>query len=80
MRLPFRKREAPPVDPSRPHPFREIDDAGLAASSSGGFQGMGYGVNYQAVMTGNFMRKQRCGVAGCGRDRHDPIHEADPGS
>ena len=63
------------VDPKQPHEFQPIDDPGLAASASGGPTGMGYGADYQAVMTGNFIRRMRCGVPGCDRDRSDPIHQ-----
>ncbi|MEW5991412.1 MAG: hypothetical protein AB1736_08730 [Chloroflexota bacterium] len=80
MRLGFRKRDEPPVNPSQPHPFRQIDDPGVAAMASGGGPQLGYGAYGQIATTDNFIRKARCGVPGCGRDRHDPIHEADPES
>jgi hypothetical protein len=28
------------------------------------------------IVTDNFIRKSRCGVPGCGRERHDLIHAA----
>jgi hypothetical protein len=28
------------------------------------------------AMTNRYLRPPRCGVPGCGKDSHDPIHEA----
>ena len=62
-------------DPGTPHEFRAIDDPGLAAVAAGGGQGgQGYGSMTQVATTDNFIRKSRCGVPGCGRERSDPIH------
>ena len=63
-------------DPGR-HPFRETSDPGIAAvaSGGGGFP-MGHNVNAVAV-TSAYQRSTRCAFPGCGRPRHDPVHEAD---
>jgi hypothetical protein len=79
MRRPFRKRQQPDPDPSRPHAFRQIDDPGMVAFAAGG-GGTTRWNPAAVIVTDNFIRKSRCGVPGCGRDRHDPIHEADPES
>lgn len=62
-------------DPGTPHRFKQIDDPGMAAFASGGGQvTQGFGSVIQVATTDNFIRKARCGVPGCGRDRSDPIH------
>ena len=60
-------------DPNRPHPFRDTDDAGLAAFASGGAQWQGNQTNSIAVTTG-FLRATRCALPGCGKPRQDVIH------
>lgn len=75
LRLPWRRPEPPPVDPGSPHSFRQINDPGVGAMASGGGPRLGYGTMSSIAVTDNFIRKQRCGVPGCGRDRYDPIHE-----
>lgn len=74
LRLPRRRAEPMAVDPGSPHRFRQIDDPGVSAMASGGGPGLGYGAMGSVAVTDNFIRKQACGVPGCGRDRHDPIH------
>ena len=71
------QHEGPEVhaEPGKPHSFVVINDPGLgamAASSSGRFGGVPTAV----VVTDNYVRKSRCGLAGCGRDRSDEIHAA----
>lgn len=59
-------------DPGTPHEFRQIDDAGMGAMASAQW---GRGQSIAGIaMTDNFIRKSRCGVPGCGRERSDPIH------
>ena len=68
-------------DPGTPHTFRQIDDSGIAALAAGGaFAGGGeYGGLTQVTTTDNFIRKSRCGVPGCGRERSDPLHQRGEG-
>ena len=71
----FRRTAKPPVNPSAPHTFVSIDDAGYGAAvarSAGARGGQPLGMN--AALAGTFIQQQRCGVPGCGRDRDDPIH------
>jgi hypothetical protein len=75
LRLPWRQAEPKPVDPAGPHPFRQIDDPGIVAMASGGVIGTGYGSASTIAVADNVIRKSRCGVPGCGRERYDPIHE-----
>ncbi|OGO53253.1 MAG: hypothetical protein A2V84_08925 [Chloroflexi bacterium RBG_16_70_13] len=77
MRLPIRKRQEPHPDPSRPHEFRQIHDPGIMAIAGGAGMSRSFGAATPVAVTDNFIRKSRCGVPGCGRERHDPIHEAD---
>ena len=70
IRWPWRRRDP---DPETPHAFRQIDDAGLAVAA-GGTQWEQQSLA-QVVTTDNYIRKSRCGVPGCGRERHDPIHQ-----
>ena len=45
-------------------------------AAGGAFAGGGeFGGLTQVVTTDNFIRKSRCGVPGCGRDRTDQIHQ-----
>ena len=68
----------PDPDPGTRHAFRRIDDPGLAAVAAGGSQWeMGYGSATHVATTDNYIRKSRCGVPGCGRERSDPIHEVE---
>jgi hypothetical protein len=61
------------IDPKRPHRFVETNDAGLGAAASGGTY-QGNQANVWAVTTA-FLRSTRCTLPGCGKERHDPIHE-----
>ncbi len=63
------------AEPGKPHAFVVISDPGLGAmaASSAGRSG---GVNVGVVVTDNYIRKSRCGLAGCGRERSDEIHAA----
>lgn len=78
LHLPGRHRE--PVvhaEPGKPHAFVVINDPGLGAMAAGGVGRMsGGGVNVGVVVTDNYIRKSRCGLAGCGRERSDEIHAA----
>jgi hypothetical protein len=77
IRWPWRRRDP---DPGTPHAFRDIDDIGLAAIAAGGSQwDQASGSLAQVKTTDNFIRKSRCGVPGCGRERSDPIHQTDAG-
>jgi hypothetical protein len=52
-----------------------MNDRGMSAAAAGaGGTVSGQANIMDAVVTGNFVREQRCGVPGCGRDRDDPIH------
>ena len=55
------------------HPFKETNDPGLGAISSGGGPS-GRGAATQLAVTTNFLRGTRCAVEGCGKTRDDPIH------
>jgi hypothetical protein len=70
-----RQRGAAAPDPGSPHVFRPTNDPGMgaAAAGSGGTIG-GQALAMDAVVTGNIVREQRCGVPGCGRNRDDAIH------
>ena len=73
----FRRRggETSAPDPGSPHPFQPMNDRGMSAAAAGaGGTVSGQANIMDAVVTGNFVREQRCGVPGCGRDRDDPIH------
>jgi hypothetical protein len=63
-------------DPRR-HPFLETHNPGIAAvaAGGGGFP-LGHSVG-AVVVTSAHLRETRCGVPGCGRPRHDPIHDVD---
>lgn len=57
------------------HAFQEIHDPGIAAVAAGG-GGFPLGHNANAVVvTSAHLRETRCGRPGCGRPRHDPVHE-----
>jgi hypothetical protein len=72
-----RLRRQRDVDPGTPHQFRQIDDDGMAALAAGGAYGSAgeFGGLTQLAATDNYIRKSRCGVPGCGRERGDPIHQ-----
>jgi hypothetical protein len=75
-RLLRRRAPGPDPDPGTPHAFRPIDDAGLGFLAAGGVQpDRGSGQFTMVAMTDNYIRKSRCGVPGCGRERSDPIHQ-----
>jgi hypothetical protein len=62
-------------DPGSPHAYRAMNDPGMSAAAAGaGGTLTGQALALDAAVTGNFVREQRCGVPGCGRDRDDPIH------
>ena len=75
VRLPGFGRQQPRVEPTQPHRFRDIDP-GLAMMASGGMGARGMTGPTQLLVTDNFVRMSNCGVPGCGKPRHDPIHEA----
>jgi hypothetical protein len=70
-----RTRGSSAPDPGSPHQFRPLNDPGMSAAAAGGSGTIsGAALGMDAAVTGNFVREQRCGVPGCGRDRDDPIH------
>jgi len=76
IHLPW-QHESPkaPVEPGRPHAFVEINDPGIGAMAAATSARQGAtGVNPGVIVTDNYLRKSRCGVPGCGRDRHDEMH------
>lgn len=78
---PWERSDAKPVDPERPHAFRQTDDFGLAAvaaSGPGGVEGSGSQA-VAAAVTDSYRRTSRCGVPGCSRERGDPIHQTEAG-
>jgi hypothetical protein len=78
LRLPGRHHQ-PEVhaEPGKPHAFVVINDPGLGAMAVGGAGRLGGGgVNTGVAVTDNYIRKSRCGLAGCGRSREDEIHAA----
>ena len=60
------------TDPKRAHTFRETNDTGIGAVSSGG----GYQGNLANIwgVTAAVLRGTRCALPGCGKERHDPMH------
>lgn len=60
-------------DPSGPHVFVDTDDPGIAAAAGG--MNLDRSSLAGIVVTNNFLRKSLCGLPGCGKARHDPIHE-----
>jgi hypothetical protein len=74
LRVPPPEAEPEAVHPGSPHWFSQSFDPGVAAIASGGGSGLGYGTIGSVSVADNFIGKQRCGIAGCGRERHDPIH------
>lgn len=78
MRLPWPrpKPPSPPVDPGRPHIFVPIDDAGMSAAAAASGASRSGSSLMATVVTANYVRQSRCGVPGCGRERHDPMHAA----
>lgn len=65
-----------PVDPSKPHHFLATVDEGMSQAASGGAFRSGSQVN-QVAVANRSVPSDRCLVAGCHRDREDPIHWAD---
>lgn len=61
------------TDPTRNHPYVEINDPGVGAVASGSGN---YGGNLMGTlgMTTAFLRSTRCAMPGCGKERHDPVH------
>ena len=78
IQLPGSHSAAAKADPGKPHAFVEINDPGIAAmASGGGGRSMGgFGGVASVAVTDNYIRKSRCGLAGCGRERPDPVHAA----
>jgi hypothetical protein len=69
-------RTHPDPDPRRNHPFQDTNDPGMGAAASGGAFRDANQVNMLGVTAG-MVRATRCALAGCGRERHDPIHALD---
>lgn len=69
----IRRQDRGRIDPTRPHPFQETNDLGIAAvaSGQGNYSGSQIGM---AAVTSAFMRATRCAVPGCGKERHDEVH------
>jgi hypothetical protein len=79
LHLPGRSHPEPVVhaEPGKPHAFVRIDDPGMGVMAAGGAGRIsGGGVNVGVALTDNHIRKSRCGLAGCGRERNDEIHAA----
>ncbi len=78
LRVPGHRDAKPHAEPGQPHAFVEVNDPGIAAlaSGGGGRSTGGFGGVTSVAVTDNYIRKSRCGLAGCGRDRPDPIHAA----
>jgi hypothetical protein len=66
-------RSGPKNDPSRSHPFQETNDPGIVPAASAGGNYQGAQPNMLAVTTAA-LRGTRCAMAGCGKERRDPIH------
>ena len=64
------------IDPGRAHDFRETNDAGIGAVSSGGGGFVFAGFDPLLLMTTAVLRATRCAAPGCGKPREDPIHSA----
>jgi len=65
------------VDAHQRHQYRE-PDAGAMSTGFGALNGT-FGdatATGPIAMTSAHLRTSRCGVPGCGKDRHDPIHQA----
>jgi hypothetical protein len=78
IQLPWHHEAEAHAEAGAPHAFVEIDDPGIGAmASGGGGQTMGgFGGVTSVAVTDNHIRKSRCGLAGCGKERSDPIHAA----
>jgi hypothetical protein len=76
--LPDHHDPEPHAEPGEPHAFVEVNDPGIAAMASGGGGRStgGFGGVTSVAVTDNYLRKSRCGLPGCGRERPDPIHAA----
>jgi hypothetical protein len=52
-----------------------MNDPGMGAAMAGASASQtGAAIAMDVAATGNFVREQRCGVPGCGRNRDDAIH------
>jgi hypothetical protein len=70
---PFRRAKRSRVDPHQHHPFDEPSAMGMAVAGTGGGKG-GSMFSRTIGWTMAVQLPTRCAVAGCGKDRHDPIH------
>lgn len=78
IQAPWHRDAESHAEPGKPHAFLEVNDPGIAALASGcgGRSTRGSGGVTSVAVTDNYIRKSRCGLAGCGRERPDPIHAA----
>jgi hypothetical protein len=75
MRWPWTRTPPLPVDAHKPHEYREPDGRAMSTGFGGGRLTSGGTAMGPIAMTSAHLRTSRCGVPGCGKDRHDPIHE-----
>jgi hypothetical protein len=76
MRLPWStKLVRPTVDAHAPHEFAEADD-GARSTGFGSLSGGPWSSTGSVAMTNSYLRISTCAVPGCGRPRHDDIHQA----
>ena len=70
-----RARGSAAPDPGSPHAYRPMNDPGMgAAMAHASASETGAALGLEVAATSNFVREQRCGVPGCGRDRDNSIH------
>jgi|tagenome__1003787_1003787.scaffolds.fasta_scaffold20671446_2 hypothetical protein len=76
MRLPWSRKPArPAVDAHSPHEFADADDGGMS-TGFGSLSGGPWSSTGSLAMTNSYLRISGCAVPGCGRARHDDIHQA----
>lgn len=82
VRVPLIGRRGGHDRPGAPHRFHEPSDPGIGAIAGGGFGASSRPGMNNVLMTSAYMREQvarpdaPCGLKGCGRPRHHPVHEA----
>lgn len=74
VRFPWQRAESRAVEPRTWHWFSQTFDPGRAAIATGSGLGPNYGTIGSVTVADTDVRKGRCSVPGCGRDRDDPIH------
>lgn len=75
MKLQRGKRDPMSYDPNQPHPYQQVNDAGLGALSAGAWsRETGGSAMASVAVTNRYQRAAGCAVPGCGRPRDDELH------